>query len=84
MTTNDHVLRDGSIGAASGALSMLLNVLKPLGDVASSVGAIGTCAITLIMLYRLIRGPKKSKQPEPKKESSCETGKPQSPESAQS
>lgn len=66
METNDHVLRDGTIGAASGALSMLLNVLKPLGDVASSVGAIGTCAITLIMLYRLIRGPKKSKTEQPK------------------
>jgi hypothetical protein len=85
MTTNDHVLRDGSIGAASGALSMLLNVLKPLGDVASSVGAIGTCAITLIMLYRLIRGPKKPKQDQPKTEDQkCETGKQPSPESEQS
>lgn len=55
MTTNDHVLRDGSIGAASGFMSALLGVLKPLGDVASSVGAIAGCAVSLIMLYRLLK-----------------------------
>jgi len=55
METNDHVLRDGTIGAASGFMSAMLGALKPLGDVASSIGAIAGCAVSLIMLYRLLK-----------------------------
>lgn len=52
---NDHhQARDWGIGASSGMLAAMFGWLKPLGDVASHVGAIATCIISLVMLYRVV------------------------------
>lgn len=62
--TNDHnQMRDWGVGAGSGLTSAILGWLKPLGDAASSIGAIATCIISLVMLYRLIRAGKPNQKP---------------------
>jgi tetrahydromethanopterin S-methyltransferase subunit C len=53
--TNHHEIRDGSIGIGSGLTSAIMGILRPLGDVASSIGSIVTCIIACVMLYRLLR-----------------------------
>jgi len=55
MTNQTSEIRDGSIGIGSGLLSAIMGWLKPLGEVASSVGSIVTCIIACVMLYRLLR-----------------------------
>lgn len=55
MTTNHNEIRDGSIGIGSGLTSAIMGILKPLGEVASSIGSIVTCIIACVMLYRLLR-----------------------------
>ena len=47
---------------ASGLSSALIHWLRPLGEVASHIGSIATCIIACIMLYRIVRGPKKDKK----------------------
>ena len=54
MTNDHHQIRDWGIGASSGITSAVLGWLKPLGDAASSIGAIATCIISLVMLYRVL------------------------------
>jgi cell division septation protein DedD len=51
---------------ASGLSSALIHWLRPLGEVASHIGSIATCIIACIMLYRIVRGPKKDKKDEKK------------------
>jgi hypothetical protein len=55
MTNHAHEIRDGSIGISSGIVSAIMGWLKPLGEVASSIGSIVTCIIACVMLYRLLR-----------------------------
>jgi tetrahydromethanopterin S-methyltransferase subunit C len=55
MTNQAHEIRDGSIGIGSGIVSAIMGWLKPLGEVASSVGSIVTCIIACVMLYRILR-----------------------------
>jgi tellurite resistance protein TehA-like permease len=66
VTNHVHDVRDGAIGMASGLSSALIHWLRPLGEVASHIGSIATCIIACIMLYRIVRGPKKDKQAENK------------------
>ena len=62
VTNHVHDVRDGAIGMASGLSSALIHWLRPLGEVASHIGSIATCIIACIMLYRIVRGPKKDKK----------------------
>lgn len=62
VTNHVHDIRDGTIGMASGLSSALIHWLRPLGEVASHIGSIATCIIACIMLYRIVRGPKKDKK----------------------
>jgi hypothetical protein len=55
MTNQPQEIRDGSIGIGSGLVSAVMGWLKPLGEVASSIGSIVTCIIACVMLYRLLR-----------------------------
>lgn len=66
VTNHVHDIRDGTIGMASGLSSALIHWLRPLGEVASHIGSIATCIIACIMLYRIVRGPKKDKKAEQK------------------
>jgi len=66
VTNHVHDIRDGTIGMASGLSSALIHWLRPLGEVASHIGSIATCIIACIMLYRIVRGPKKDKKDEKK------------------
>lgn len=66
VTNHVHDIRDGTIGMASGLSSALIHWLRPLGEVASHIGSIATCIIACIMLYRILRGPKKDKNDEKK------------------
>ena len=66
VTNHVHDIRDGTIGMASGLSSALIHWLRPLGEVASHIGSIATCIIACIMLYRIVRGPKKDKKDENK------------------
>jgi hypothetical protein len=53
---------------ASGLSSALIHWLRPLGEVASHIGSIATCIIACIMLYRILRGPKKEEAKDKPKE----------------
>lgn len=54
MTNDPAQFRDATIGSSSGILSAILGWLDPLGHIASSLGAIATCIISLVMLYRIL------------------------------
>lgn len=68
VTNHVHDIRDGTIGMVFGISSAIIHWLRPLGEVASHIGSIATCIIACVMLYRLLRGPKKDKKTEKKDE----------------
>lgn len=51
----NEVIRDGSVGVGASVFSVLMGVLKPLGEVASSMSSIIGCIVACIMLWRLLR-----------------------------
>ena len=62
MTNDPAQFRDATIGSSSGILSAILGWLDPLGHIASSLGAIATCIISLVMLYQILFKPNRKRR----------------------